>query len=211
MATGPKLMLCAGLACAGLGLVGAGAGATFTARVSGTTSITTGTVALSLNGQTGSDVHLDLDGQDLGSHFAPITEDLRLKNIGTLDLARTYLALTSAQCAEPGHGDHEDHQGDSVSRPDEGGTGDQDGHGDDGALARALHVTVIDATHHVTEYDGPLCSAVIEQRALRHSPDAGETIHYQLVLSPNDPNRGVPVAAGHSLTTLRVTFTGFDY
>jgi hypothetical protein len=214
MSVGPKLMISAGLACAGLGLVGAGAGATFTAQVSGTMSVTTGTVGLSLNGQTGSNVQLDLDGQNLGSHFTSITEELRLKNIGTLDLVRTYLALTSPECAEPtqsGSGDDLGSQNDQGNNDEQGDDGDQGDEGDDGALAHALHVKVIDVTHQVTEYDGPLCSAALTDRALRHVPAAGETIRYQLVLSPADPIRGLPAAARHSQATLRVTFTGFDF
>jgi hypothetical protein len=207
MSVGPKLMISAGLACAGLGLVGAGAGATFTAQVSGTMSVTTGTVGLSLNGQTGSNVQLDLDGQNLGSHFTSITEELRLKYIGTLDLVRTYLALTSPECAEPTQSGGDD-QG---NQDDQGDQGNQDDQGDGGALAHALHVTVIDVTHQVTEYDGALCSAALTDRALRHAPAAGDTIHYQLVLSPADPIRGLPGAARHARASVRVTFTGFDH
>jgi hypothetical protein len=73
-----------------------------------------------------------------------------------------------------------------------------------------LDVTVRDLTHHVTEYDGPLCSAALTQRALLHAPAAGETVHYQLAFSPTDPKRGLPTSAEHSHITVRVTFTGFD-
>ena len=83
MTIAPKLMMGAGIAVAGLGLIGAGAGATFTAQVAGSSSVTTGSIGLSLNGRTGHDLHLDLDGSNLGTHFAPIGKDLRLKNTGT--------------------------------------------------------------------------------------------------------------------------------
>jgi hypothetical protein len=200
MSVGPKLMISAGLACAGLGLIGAGAGATFTAQVSGTTTVTSGGVGLSLNGQTGSDVQLDVDAANLGSHFDSVTADLRLKNTGTLDLARSYLALTSPQCSPGDQGD-----------PD----------GGNNALAHALHATVTDLTHHVTEYDGPFCSfaahrdrstdAPDDAQILEHAPTVGETIHYQLVLTPHDPVGGLPSAAQRSRATVRVTFTGLDY
>ena len=71
MTVSPKLMMCAGIAVAGLGLIGAGAGATFTAQVAGSTSVTTGDIGLSLNGQTGRDLHLDVDGSNLGTHSHP--------------------------------------------------------------------------------------------------------------------------------------------
>jgi hypothetical protein len=217
MSVGPNLLLGAGLACAGLGLVGAGAGATFSAQVSGTMSISTGTVGLSLNGRTGSNARLDVDGQDLGSHFTSLIEDLRLKNIGTLDLARTYLTLSTAQCTEQGSGG-DDQDGDDQGEGEPGnqdGQGNQGNHGGgdggDGALAHALHVTVTDVTHHVIEYDGALCSSALDERALRYSPAAGETIAYQLVLRPEDQDHGLPAAARHAQADVRVTFTGFDY
>lgn len=199
MSAGPRLMVAVGLACAGLGLVGAGAGATFTAQVSGTMTVTSGTVGLSLNGQSGSDVELDLDGQELGPHFASISEDLVLANTGTLDLARTSLSLTSPECGE------RDATGDAGP-----GRGGGDGPGDDGALARALHVTMTDLTHGVTEYDGPLCAAALADRGLGHAPAVGESIHYQLVLRAEDEVRGLPPAARHAEAGLRITFTGFD-
>jgi hypothetical protein len=200
MAIASKFMLAAGFACAGLGLVGAGAGATFTAQVSGTTTITSGAVGLSLNGRTGSGVELEVDAANLGSHFDSVTSDLRLRNIGTLDLARSYLALSSPQCS-PG------------DRGDPGGGNN--------ALAHALDVTVTDVTHHVIEYDGPFCAfaarsdrsagAPENSQSLSHAPAVGETIHYELVLTPHDPTGGLPSAAQRSQATVRVTFTGFDH
>jgi hypothetical protein len=200
MAIATKLMVSAGLACAGLGLVGAGAGATFTAQVSGSTTVTSGGVGLSLNGRTGSDVQLDVDADNLGSHFDSVTADLRLKNTGTLDLVRTYLTLASPQCGPGDHGDLG---------------------GGNNALAHALHVTLTDLTHHVTEYDGPLCAfaahrdhsagAVEGAQALTDAPTVGETIRYRLVLTPHDPVDGLPSAAQRSRATVQVTFTGLDY
>jgi hypothetical protein len=198
MAIATKFMMAAGLACAGLGLVGAGAGATFTAQVSGTTTVTSGGVGLSLNGQTGSGIQLDLDATNLGSHFDSVTSDLRLKNIGTLDLARSYLSLSSPQCSP----------------------GDQGDPGGNNALAHALDVTVTDVTHHVIEYDGPFCAFAARRdrsadapenaQPLSHAPDVGETIRYELVLTPHDPTGGLPSAAQRSRATVRVTFTGLD-
>ena len=86
MSATPKLMMAAGIAVAGLGLVGAGAGATFTAQVAGSTSVTTGDIGLSLNGRTGHDLELYVDGRNLGTHFAPLSKELRLRNTGTLDV-----------------------------------------------------------------------------------------------------------------------------
>src|SRR3954471_4080181 len=127
----PKLMMGAGIGIAGLGLIGAGAGATFTAQVAGSTSVTTGGIGLSLNGRTGHDLHLDVDGSNLGTHFAPLSKDLRLRNTGSLDIASTHLGLTATGC---------------------------DG-GEDAPLARSLRVTVTDVTHSRQVYDGALCSA----------------------------------------------------
>jgi hypothetical protein len=127
----PKLLMAAGIAVAGLGLIGAGAGATFTAQVAGSTAITTGEVGLSLNGGTGHDLQLDLDGDNLGTHFEPISKELLVTNTGTLDLASTQLDLAATGCA-----------------------------GSDGApLARALHATVTDVIHSQRVYDGDLCAA----------------------------------------------------
>ena len=69
MAARPKLMIGVGIAIAGLGLIGAGAGATFTAQVSGSSLIRSGGVGLSLNGETGSDLRLEVDGKNVSSHF----------------------------------------------------------------------------------------------------------------------------------------------
>jgi hypothetical protein len=93
----PRLMMSVGIAIAGLGLIGAGAGATFTAHGSASTTISTGG-GLSLNGQTGSDLHLGLDAKDLGSHFKPIGSDLVLENTGSLKVASTHLSLTATGC-----------------------------------------------------------------------------------------------------------------
>lgn len=232
MPAGPRMLMAAGLAVAGLGLVGAGAGATFTAQVSGTLTVATGRVGLSINGQTGSDLHLDLEGQGLGTHFAPMTQDLRLKNIGNLDLPHTFLALSSPQCAR-GTGDGDDDQGE-----DDDNQGDQDGQGngqgnrqgngqgngngngnhnqkgsgdsdDAGALAQALHATVTDETHHLAVYDGALCAFAPANRLLPRPLAAGETTDYHLVLSP-EGTHGLPVAALQQQATIRVTFSGTD-
>jgi hypothetical protein len=196
MTVPPKLLMAAGIAIAGLGLVGAGAGATFTAQVAGTTSVSTGGVGLSLNGRTGQHVNLDVDGSNLGSHFTPISKDLHLMNTGTLDLASTYLDLTAAGCDQ----------------------------GDGTTLARSLRATVTDVTHSELVYDGPLCSAASDpstpENSHAHSTDglqlpypvhAGESIFYQLVLQPNDADEGLPPAAQNAHTIVRVVFTGYDY
>jgi hypothetical protein len=148
--------------------------------VAGSTSITTGSTGLSLDGGSGQDLRLDLDGSNLGTHFTPISKDLRLKNTGTLDLASTHLDLTATGC---------------------------DG-GDDAPLARSLRVTVTDATHSRQVYDGALCSADGEQ--LPHPLQAGDSILYELVLQPSDPDQGLSPAAQDSRTSLRVVFSGSD-
>ena len=197
MGVSPKLMMTAGIAIAGLGLIGAGAGATFTAQVGGSTSVTTGSTGLSLNGGTGDHVDLDVDGDNLGSHFTPISKDLHLKNTGTLDLASTYLDLTTAGC-DQGRGD---------------------------TLARSLRATVTDVTHSRPVYDGPLCSAggnrqadggtnarahSADGRLLPYSTHAGESIRYRLVLQPSDSENGLSPAAQNAHTFVRVAFTGYD-
>jgi hypothetical protein len=173
-------MMGAGIAVAGLGLIGAGAGATFTTRVAGSTSVTTGDVGLSLNGRTGHDLQLDVDGSNLGTHFAPISKELRLRNTGSLDLASTDLDVTASGC---------------------------DG-GDDAPLARSLRVTVTDVTHARQVYDGALCSAAGEQ--LPHPLEAGGSILYELVLQPSDIEQGLSTAALDSRTSVRIVFTGSD-
>lgn len=196
MTVPPKLLMAVGIAVAGLGLIGAGAGATFTAQVAGSTTVTTGDVGLSLNGRTGQHVDLDVDGTNLGSHFAPISRDLRLKNTGTLDLASTYLELTAAGC-DQGNGE---------------------------TLARSLRATVTDVTHSEQVYDGPLCSAggdlstpgssgahSTDGRLLPYALHAGESTLYQLVLQPSDAEDGLSPAAQNAHTIVRVAFTGYDY
>jgi hypothetical protein len=200
----------AGIAIAGLGLIGAGAGATFTTQVSASSEIRSGGVGLSLNGKTGTDQHLKLDGQNLGSHFAPITKDLALKNIGTLNLASTYLSIKATGCD-----------------------------GNDGeALAKALHVRLTagasrddKSTNHVDKviYDGDLCSmdkykgdkgdngdtaAPPDTEVGLQLPgelNAGETTQYLLVIEPSDAEKGLPTDAQSTSTTVSLTFTGFDY
>ena len=198
MSVGPTLMMGAGLAVAGLGLIGAGAGATFTAHVGGSSSITTGTIGLSLNGRTGPDLVLDIDGSNLGTHFAPVSQELRLKNTGTLDLASTYLDLTAVGC-DGGHGE---------------------------ALARSMRVTVTDVTHSQQVYDGDLCSAAggrsapagnaaparsAEGGPLPHALPAGDSVVYDLVLQPQDAEQGLSPAAQDSHTSVKVVFTGYDH
>ncbi|HEY3530548.1 MAG TPA: hypothetical protein VGK78_15490 [Nocardioides sp.] len=198
MTVRPKLMMAAGIAVAGLGLIGAGAGATFTAQVAGTMSLSTGNIGLSLNGRTGQHLHLDVDGSNLGSHVAPISKDLLLKNTGTLDMPSTYLNLTAAGC--------------------DGSSG--------APLVRSLRVTVTDVTHSQQVYDGPLCSAagdlspagydgrrahMDDGRRLPYPLHAGESTLYQLVLQPADAEQGLPPAAQNARTIVRVAFTGYDY
>ena len=205
MAVHPKLMLSVGIAIGGLGLIGAGAGATFTAQVAGSTTITSGGVGLSLNSETGSDVHIGLDGKNISSHFAPITTDLRLKNTGTLDMPSTFLSLTATGC-DSGQG---------------------------AALAKALHVRLTEVTSHdklvhddKVIYDGLLCSfagsidgkGFITPRAhagvggqLPHALGAGETISYRLVIQPDDDVQGLPAEAQFTKTSVKLVFSGFDY
>jgi hypothetical protein len=195
MTVPPKLLMAAGIAAAGLGLIGAGAGATFTAQVAGSTTVTTGDTGLSLNGRTGQHVNLDVDGNDVASHVAPLSRDLRLKNTGTLDLASTYVRLTAAGC--------------------DGGNG--------ATLARSLRATVTDVTHSVQVYDGPLCSAAdglstsgssdAHSTDARRLPDvlrAGESTMYQLVLQPIDAAGGLAPPAQGAHTVVRIVFTGYD-
>jgi hypothetical protein len=197
MVVRPKLMIGAGLAIAGLGLVGAGAGATFTAQVSTDTEISSGGVGLSLNGGTGSGLRVVLDGKNLGSHFAPISTDLRLKNTGTLDLASHFLSVTATGC--------------------DGGTGAD--------LAQALHLRLTDVTNQNTlVYDGALCSfassggGFITPPAhsgvggqLPHALKAGDAISYQVVIQPSDAAQGLPTAAQNTSTSVSFVFSGFDY
>lgn len=197
MAVHPQLMIGAGLAIAGLGLVGAGASATFTAQVSGVTSIRTGSLGLSLNGTTGSDLHIGVDGQDIGSHFTPISTDLLLRNTGTLDMSSTYLSVAATGC--------------------DGGVG--------APLAQALDVRLTDVTNHQQVYAGSLCSlasGVTQQgftaprahsgvgRQLPHALGSGGSILYRLVLEPNDAAQGLPAAALNTHTSVDIAFTGFD-
>jgi hypothetical protein len=174
-------MMAAGIAVAGFGLIGAGAGATFTAQVAGRTSLTTGAVGLSLNGRTGHDLQIDVDGSNLGTHFTPIRTQLRLRNTGTLDLASTDLDITASGCAA----------------------------GADAPLARSLRVTVTDVTHSRQVYDGALCAASEER--LPDSLRAGDSILYELVLQPSDADQGLSPAAQDSHTSVRVVFTGSDH
>jgi len=181
MVTSPKLMMSFGIAVAGLGLIGAGAGATFTAQVAGNTTITTGEVGLSLNGRTGHDLQLEVDGRNLSPHFDPISEELRLGNTGSLDLLSTDLDVTATGC-----------------------------NGGDGApLARSLRITVTDVTHSRQVYDGALCSAADEQ--LPHPLAAGGSDLYELVLRPSDAVEGLSADALDCHTSVRVVFTGTDF
>lgn len=200
MAVRPKLMIGAGIAFAGLGLVGAGAGATFTAQVSADATINSGGLGLTLNGETGSDVDLEIDGKNIGSHFAPIKKDLRLKNTGTLDMASHFVNVTATGC---------------------------DG-GKDAPLAKALHVRLTDETNDDLVYDGTLCSLVqLESRndqgfttsathtdsggQLPHALGAGKTINYRLVIRPENSVHGLPPEAQFTRTSVKLVFTGFDY
>ena len=207
MAVRPKLMIGAGIAVAGLGLIGAGAGATFTTQVSGSTSISSGDLGLSLNGQSQSSLLVGVDGNNLNSHFTPISKDLVLKNTGTLDMASTYLSLTADGC--------------------DGGKG--------AVLAQALHMRLTEVTsrddtasNHDGKliYDGALCSMATAKSGqgftyppahtgvggqLPHTLQAGESTHYLLVIAPEDPKQGLPTQAQHTSTSVKLTFSGFDY
>jgi len=202
MAAHTKLMIGAGFAIAGLGLIGAGAGATFTAQVSAETTISSGGLGLSLNGESGSDVHLDVDGKSISSHFKPISKNLRLKNTGTLDMASTFLSVTATGC--------------------DGGKGSP--------LAKALHVRLTDVTHDKRVYDGDLCSLAKSVRGrgsdqgfitpaahagvghqLPRALRAGESTLYRIVIQPKDVKEGLPSAAQHTKTSVRLIFSGFDY
>jgi len=153
MAVRPKLIMGLGIAIAGLGLIGAGAGATFTAQVSASSEISSGGLELSLNGKTGTDVKLDLEGKDLGSHFTPISQDLVLKNTGTLDMASTFLKVTATGC--------------------DGGKGS--------ALAHSLNVRLTELSKDRTElsnkrtviFDGNLCSLADDKKITRHQGAQG--------------------------------------
>jgi Camelysin metallo-endopeptidase len=205
MAVRPKLMIGAGIAVAGLGLIGAGAGATFTTQVSANTSISSGDLGLSLNGETGPTLLVGVGGDNLGSHFAPISKDLVLKNTGTLDMASTFLSVTATGC--------------------DGGRGE--------ALTDALHVRLTDETNDgKLIYDGSLCSLASNKTLARsesgqgfttppahadvggqlpHTLGAGESIHYRLVIQPDDAEQGLPTAAQDSRTSVNLVFSGFDY
>lgn len=206
MAVRPKLMMGAGIAIAGLGLIGAGAGATFTAQVSADTEIISGGVGLSLNGETGSDLRLELNGRKIGSHFAPVRKDLRLENTGTLDMASTYLNVTATGC--------------------KGGEG--------APLAQALRVTLTDLTNHKLVYDGALCALVRSVSGIGSSSEkeqgfttppahadvggqlpqalrTGQAIVYRFVIQPDDAAEGLPTAAQSTRTAVNLVFTGFDY
>jgi len=205
MAVRPKLMMGVGIAIAGLGLIGAGAGATFTTQVSASGEITSGGVGLSLNGATGSDLHLDLEGKDLGSHFAPVTKDLSVKNTGSLDMPSTFLSVTATGC---------------------------DGR-EKTALASSLHVTLTELTGKDTViFDGDLCALADDKTItsdtlgqgfltptthkgvggqLPHPLPADTSRKYRLVIRPDDSTDGLPTAAQSSSTAVRVTFSGFDF
>jgi hypothetical protein len=212
MAVRPKLIMGLGIAIAGLGLIGAGAGATFTAQVSATSKISSGGLELSLNGKTGSDVNLDLEGKSLGSHFMPISQDLVLKNTGTLDMASTFLKVTATGC--------------------DGGQGS--------ALAHSLNVRLTELSRDRTElsnkrtviFDGDLCSLATDKTITRHQgaqgfltppthenvggqlPDRllkGDSAEYRLVIQPDDTTEGLPSDAQRTSTTVNLIFSGFDY
>ena len=207
MAVRPKLMMSVGIAIAGLGLVGAGAGATFTAQVAASTEISSGGVGLSLNNASGSELHLGLDGANLGSHFTPISQDLVLKNTGSLDLPATYLNLTADGC--------------------DGGNG--------AVLAQALHVSLTEVSrshgkvsNNVDKviYDGALCSMAKTRsgQGLVYPPahtgmggqlpsalHADEAAHYLLVIQPDDVEQGLPTDAQETSASVNLVFSGFDY
>ena len=205
MAVRPKLMIGAGIAVAGLGLIGAGAGATFTTQVSGSTSISSGDLGLSLNGQSQSSLLVGVDGNNLNSHFTPISRDLVLKNTGTLDMASTFLRVTATGC--------------------DGGEGQ--------VLAQALRVRLTDETNDGSViYEGPLCSlasnttlAISKGAQGFTTPPAhagvggqlpqrlqvGKSIHYRLVIQPDDAAQGLPSAAQNCATSVNLVFSGFDY
>jgi len=205
MAVRPKLLIGVGIAVAGLGLIGAGAGATFTTQVTADTSISSGDLSLSLNGDTESTLLVGVDGTNLGSHFAPIGRDLVLKNTGTLDMASTFLSVTASGC--------------------DGGKGQ--------GLAEALHVRLTDETHDgKLIFDGSLCALASDKTLARgdsgqgfvtpqaHAnsggqlPDtlaAGKSIHYRLVIQPADAAQGLPTAAQDTRTSVNLVFSGFDY
>lgn len=204
MAVSSKLLIGAGIAIAGLGLIGAGAGATFTTQVAGNTSISTGGLGLSLNGQSESALLVGVDGEHLSSHFAPISRDLVLKNTGTLNMASTFLQVTATGCD-----------------------------GDKGkALTEALHVRLTDESNDgKLIYDGSLCSLASEKALtkdesgqgfttppahegvggqLPHTLAAGKSNHYRLVIRADDAERGLPSAAQNSRTSVNLVFSGFD-
>jgi hypothetical protein len=205
MAVRSKLLIGAGIAVAGLGLIGAGAGATFTTQVSADTSITSGDLGLSLNGDTESTLLVGVDGSNLGSHFAPIRRDLVLKNTGTLDMASTFLRVSATGC--------------------DGGRGE--------ALAEALHVRLTEETNESKLiFDGSLCSLASDRTLatsrggqgfitppahggvggqLPETLASGRSIHYRLVIQPDDSEQGLPSAAQHSRTSVNLVFSGFDY
>lgn len=207
MAVRPKLLIGAGIAVAGLGLIGAGAGATFTTQVSGNTSIRTGGLGLSLNGESGSTLLVGVEGKGLGSHFTPISNDLLLKNTGTLDMASTYLRVTATGC--------------------------EGGRGEGTALTEALHVQLTDETNDgKLIYDGSLCSLASsktlasERRGqgfttppahegvggqLPQTLAAGQSNRYRLVIQAGDAGQGLPSAAQDSRTSVNLVFGGFDY
>jgi len=214
MAVRPKLLMGVGIAIAGLGLIGAGAGATFTTQVSASTEISSGGLGLSLNDKTGTDVHLDLKGKDLGSHFAPISQDLVLKNTGTLDMASTFLKVTATGC--------------------------EAGKGKDTALAKSLNVRLTELPKGRTEntsertviFDGDLCSLASNETITSQNkgqgftappthesvggqlPDrlrSGESAEYRLIIQPDDTTRGLPSKAQRTSTKVNLIFSGFDY
>jgi len=205
MAVRPKLLMGVGIAIAGLGLIGAGAGATFTAQVSASSEISSGGVGLSLNGRTGSDLRLELEGKDLGSHFAPISTDLTLRNTGTLDMPSTYLSVNATGC--------------------DGGAGS--------ILAKSLNVTLTDLTNQgKVIYEGDLCSLGNDKDLATHSRGegfvtppkhegvggqlprtlpAGTSRTYRLVIQPEDAKEGLPTGAQRTHTSVDLAFSGFDY
>jgi hypothetical protein len=201
MAAQTKFMIATGFAVAGLSFIGAGAGATFTTQVSADTQITSGGLGLSLDGKTGSDVSLDM-GENISSQFAPITRDLQLKNIGTLDMASTYLKVTATGC--------------------DGGV--------DAPLVQALEVTLTDVTNELEVYDGALCSLVrtvagastldpqgfITPQAhagvggqLPRPLGVGRSRTYRIVIQSKG-TEGLPTAAQSTKTSVNLVFSGFD-
>jgi len=206
MTVRPKLMIGAGIAIAGLGLIGCRRRGDLHHAGSGSTSITSGDLGLSLNGANQSTLLLGVDANHLGSQ-------LRADQQGTW-CSRTPAAWTWLHLSQ--------YQRDRLRRGRRCSSG-----------AKPSACSWTDETNGgKLIYDGSLCSLAGDRQSsqkygqarLRHPtahagvgdqlPDTlqvGQSIHYRLLIQPQDHAEGLPSSAQNMRTSVNLVFSGFDY